>query len=541
MPITLSWTPPPGDSSPESPLETVSGLKEIRVLRAPLGSNSFELLATLLPSELIWQSNSYDDGEFMVVVVDNAGNFSEVVRARYPVADRTPPPPVTNVSISGTVAPPPPPTTTARVVNVVVDAAGANFSLTENNPAVSTLVEYLDDSSNGVWQTLTTLAAGVTTGRLNKTWVQGTHTFVCIRATQSGTTTEQDCRSLVSLFNTSPQLMNLTLNPTSLNGGSNSTGIVTISLAAPSGGYTVTLASSNASVATVPSSVVITQGNTQASFQVSTSNPAITTSVTISGTNGSSSVQATLQVARVLTGGEVGGDWPNEQTQLSLVSSHGFAGSNDGNGWTNYGPGRTSDATAPISPPDCARFTYPVGYGGGSGPGIIETAFSGKSEVYVAFKVKFSNPFDLPSGQGVKTIFLSYQSLSTAYVPIFYGTGTTMTCTLYNPTTVGINNGHVAGSWGDSPGTRNYPCSGNIQKGQWQTVEMYIKKSSSSISQDGQLKLWLNGFASLFVPNINTENKLFDFLSFSPIWAGVGYQKTSLDYLDFDHIIIRGA
>ena len=62
----------------------------------------------------------------------------------------------------------------------------------------------------------------------------------------------------------------LTLNPTSVNGGNPSTGQVTLSTPAPSGGTVVSLSSSNTSVATVPSSITIAAGTNSAAFQVPT-------------------------------------------------------------------------------------------------------------------------------------------------------------------------------------------------------------------------------------------------------------------------------
>jgi hypothetical protein len=93
-----------------------------------------------------------------------------------------------------------------------------------------------------------------------------------------------------------PSLSSLTLNPTSVSGGSTSQGTVTLTGAAPSGGSVVTLASSNTTVATVPSSVTIPAGATSATFVVTTYSVAAPTSVTISASYGGVSKTATLTV-----------------------------------------------------------------------------------------------------------------------------------------------------------------------------------------------------------------------------------------------------
>src|SRR5437016_2283822 len=61
-------------------------------------------------------------------------------------------------------------------------------------------------------------------------------------------------------------LSSVTLTPTTVNGGVPSTGLVTLSGAAPSGGAVVTLSSSNTSVATVPASVTVPAGASSARF-----------------------------------------------------------------------------------------------------------------------------------------------------------------------------------------------------------------------------------------------------------------------------------
>jgi uncharacterized repeat protein (TIGR03803 family) len=94
----------------------------------------------------------------------------------------------------------------------------------------------------------------------------------------------------------SPTVSSVTLNPTSVTGGSSSTGTVTLSSAAPSGGSTVSLSSSNTSVATIPSSVTVSSGQTSANFTVTTTSVTTTTTVVITATLGSSSAQATLTI-----------------------------------------------------------------------------------------------------------------------------------------------------------------------------------------------------------------------------------------------------
>ena len=79
----------------------------------------------------------------------------------------------------------------------------------------------------------------------------------------------------------STTLYSIELNPTSVNGGASSTGTVTLSGAAPSGGAVVAL-SSSASAATVPANVTVAAGATSTTFTVTTSAVTAATPVTIS-------------------------------------------------------------------------------------------------------------------------------------------------------------------------------------------------------------------------------------------------------------------
>jgi hypothetical protein len=81
-------------------------------------------------------------------------------------------------------------------------------------------------------------------------------------------------------------LSSLTVNPTDVIGPDPATGTVTLSSAAPSGGFTVDLTSDNTAAATVPPSVTVPAGSTRASFTVSTKEVTNAQSAVIIGTVG---------------------------------------------------------------------------------------------------------------------------------------------------------------------------------------------------------------------------------------------------------------
>src|SRR5439155_12767157 len=93
-----------------------------------------------------------------------------------------------------------------------------------------------------------------------------------------------------------PPLSSLTLNPTSVIGGlQSSTGTVTLSGPAPAGGAQVTLSSSNIAAAT-SNGVTVPAGGISATFIVTTSSLAASTPVTISASYGGGSNTAALTV-----------------------------------------------------------------------------------------------------------------------------------------------------------------------------------------------------------------------------------------------------
>jgi hypothetical protein len=90
-------------------------------------------------------------------------------------------------------------------------------------------------------------------------------------------------------------LGSVTLNPTSVIGGSSSQGTVALTAAAPSGGAVVSLSSSSASGA-VPSNVTVPAGATSAGFTVTTSAVTTSTGATISASWNGTTRSATLTI-----------------------------------------------------------------------------------------------------------------------------------------------------------------------------------------------------------------------------------------------------
>ncbi len=109
---------------------------------------------------------------------------------------------------------------------------------------------------------------------------QGSYTFESIQGT---------------LFVDAFGLTDFTVDPSSLDGGATATGTVTINAPAPTGGVVVALQSSDPA-AVVPNQVVVSEGQTQATFNVDTTAVAVDTNVTLTASRGPTSKTVNLLI-----------------------------------------------------------------------------------------------------------------------------------------------------------------------------------------------------------------------------------------------------
>ncbi len=93
-------------------------------------------------------------------------------------------------------------------------------------------------------------------------------------------------------------LSSVTASPSSVVGGNTTTGAVTLTAPAPSGGVPVSLSSSNTTAALVPASVTIPAGATSATFTITSKAVTASTPVTISASFGGITRTATLTVTQ---------------------------------------------------------------------------------------------------------------------------------------------------------------------------------------------------------------------------------------------------
>jgi hypothetical protein len=119
--------------------------------------------------------------------------------------------------------------------------------------------------------------------------------FTFSPASQAATVNNANVTGLNFTSAAAVSLSSVAMNPTTVLGGTSSTGTVTLSGPAPSGGILVTLSDTSTS-ATTPASVTVSAGSATATFTVTTTGVASQTAVTISATYSGTTKQATLTI-----------------------------------------------------------------------------------------------------------------------------------------------------------------------------------------------------------------------------------------------------
>jgi hypothetical protein len=211
----------------------------------------------------------------------------------------------TQVTISGSY-----PVGTTRTAALTVTPAVTLSSVSLNpttvtggNPSTGTVTLSGAAPAGGVAVTLSSsntsvaaVPASVTVpGGSTSTTFAITTTSVVTTTTVSITATYGGSANATLTVNPAIGVSSVSLNPTSVVGGNNSTGTVRLNAAAPTGGVSVSLTSSNTAAARVPASVTVSAGSTSATFTVTTLGVASTTTSVVTATLGTST-NATLTV-----------------------------------------------------------------------------------------------------------------------------------------------------------------------------------------------------------------------------------------------------
>ena len=191
----------------------------------------------------------------------------------------------------------------------LLSASPTSLSITQGTSGTSTVTV---TPQNGFSGSISLSASGLPNGvtasfSLNPASTTSTLTLAASSTATTGTVTVTITGTSGTLTHTTtialtvsppplPTVSSLTLNPTSVIGGTqSSTGTVTLSGPAPAGGAQVLLSSSNGA-ASVPSSVTVPAGATSATFTVNTSIVLVSTSANISASYNGTTKTATLGI-----------------------------------------------------------------------------------------------------------------------------------------------------------------------------------------------------------------------------------------------------
>jgi hypothetical protein len=175
------------------------------------------------------------------------------------------------------------PSTGTVTLSAPAPTGGISVALSSNNSSVTVPVSVSVTAGNAT-ATFTVTTTAVTTS-----------TTATITASYNGANMPASLTITPALA-----LSAVSLNPTSVTGGTPSTGTVTLSAPAPTGGISVALNSNNSS-ATVPASVSVTAGNATATFTVTTTAVTTSTAATITASYNGGSKTASLTITPVIT------------------------------------------------------------------------------------------------------------------------------------------------------------------------------------------------------------------------------------------------
>ncbi|HYU22324.1 MAG TPA: hypothetical protein VEM60_04215 [Candidatus Dormibacteraeota bacterium] len=289
--LTLSPTSVIGGTQSSTGTVTLSGAAPAGGAQVALSSSN--TAAATVPSSVTVAAGA-TSATFTVSTSAVAASTAVTISAAYGGVTRT-------ASITVAPAPPPPATLSSLTLSptsVIGGTQSSTGTVTLSGAAPAGGATVALSSSNGAARvpSSVTVAAGATSATFTvSTSAVTASTAVTISAAYGGVT--RTASITVAPAPPPPATVSsLTLNPTSVIGGlQTSTGTVTLSAAAPAGGATVALSSSNGA-ARVPSSVFVPAGATSATFTVSTSIVLLSTSATISASYNGTTRTAGLSV-----------------------------------------------------------------------------------------------------------------------------------------------------------------------------------------------------------------------------------------------------
>jgi uncharacterized protein YjdB len=291
-------------------------------------------------------------------------------------------------------------------------------------------------------------------------------------------------------------------------------------------GRVITWSSANAGIASVSSNGLVT-AVTAGTIQITATSEGIT---------GSASVTVTVPPPPPPPG-----SW-NEPTGMTVIDQRPFNSLAEhaapySPAWdTDTSLSIVQDATAPISPNNVIRATFPAGFHSGTAPGHAGVPFTTPVKtLYIRFAAKLSSNW-----QGEDSGFSKYfYAWINGHGDFFFasdgvGNSPLQPYSMLQAVTV-FPQGN--GNWGP-----NLVPSALIIRGQWQTYE-FILVGNTAGTADGSVDAYLDGVHTTHVGGIQwtSGDGKWDTFEFRPIWGGTGstlVQQTQT--MDWDHVYLSG-
>lgn len=199
------------------------------------------------------------------------------------------------------------------------------------------------------------------------------------------------------------------------------------------------------------------------------------------------------------------------------------------------------DSSGPRSGPGALEFAFPAGFQDVASPARAGTEFKGHREIYVAYWVKVSRPWQFHRSGVNKLFFVGTNAsgkVGNEMVVTLRGTGESsaqVEIAVQSPANQGM-------------GTRNGYYTANMNRpgfsiGAWHLIEV-LAVGNSAGAADGNLRWWVDG--SLVGHHANVVFKegaegLFNGFTLDPNWGGQGSPpKAQRDWIRVDHLTVAG-
>lgn len=228
------------------------------------------------------------------------------------------------------------------------------------------------------------------------------------------------------------------------------------------------------------------------------------------------------------------GDYPAEPAGFSPVTETSYS-STEENGWRSHSDLTiVTDTDAPRSPSSVGQALFPAGWTGGYAPIWSEEGITsaGKTELYVSFWLKLSDNWQ---GHPVNDKLLYFWTHEDPVVfPVYVGGGDAPL--------------HTQVRIQDVPdGARNLRpnvTDVTIRRGEWHRWEVLVV-SNTGDAADGEIHWWLDGRKVGEHRDVrfgtSSQSKIWNYVSWRPVWGGAGSEIQEDQYMWMDHIYVSGG